>query len=112
MSDDMKTKPQDKLFVVPVDGYKDLQSKHTASLTASKTITELLGVAISDLAGGVTIITDGGVVNYNPLAAATTAHALLPAVYTALGGKSILETIEVFADSATTIEIIVFGVNQ
>lgn len=111
MSDSMAVKPGGLLKVSTVDGYKDLQSKHVAALTASKTIAELLTVAIDEDAAGVTIITEGGVVNYNPVGEADATHALLPAVYTALGGASIIGQLELFAAASTTVELIVFGVN-
>lgn len=117
MGDNMKTKPQNLQAVTVVDGYKDIASYHVAALTASKTLEELLdaisaGTTVSENAAGVRIITTGGNVNYNPVGAATTTNALLPADYVALGGKSILDQMGLSAAAPATVELIFFGINE
>lgn len=109
--------PQNSRAVSSIERYKDRVSL-LCTLTAdtSLTIEELLnaastGESILSTDAGVKVLSDG-TVNYNPAGAASAANGFLPNEYEIHGGKTIVDTAELYAvGGLATLTLIVFEPN-
>lgn len=108
MSDHPNGQPANTTPVRVLNAFKPRLSL-LKSVSASETLAEILEVALADTDAAVQIISNGSL-HYNPIAAATTANAKLPADTMLYGGKTLLDTAEFYSAAAQDVGIIVYEV--